>query len=472
MQTCILFIESSYGGLQGTRRHCLGSYRQVESNLNRKRLMKIAVIGMGKMGLPMAVQCAIKGHTVIGCDINRQTVELINSGRTPFQGEPDLDERLASSVAAGNLSCTIDTEQAVSTSEAVVILVPVYVNALGQSDFSTIDAVTRQIASTIRQGTLISYETTLPVGTTRDRFAKAIEEQSGLTAGEDFYVSFSPERVSSGTVFRDLSKYPKLVGGINHKSLEKAIDFYSSVLDFDDRPELPKPNGVWAMGSVESAEMAKLAETTYRDVNIGLANQFAVFADKLGLDIYKIIEACNSQSFSQIHQPGIAVGGHCIPVYPKMYLSGDPTASIVATARTVNESMPGYAVRKLAETFGGTLNNVRVLIMGLAYRGGVKEHAFSGAFSVKNELVKLGAEVFLHDPLYSDEEIKGLGFSPFSKEAIYDAAIVQANHSEYRHWTPKDIPGVKVILDGRDWLPKFEDEDIIQLQIGRGQSLA
>ena len=135
---------------------------------------------------------------------------------------------------------------------------------------------------------------------------------------------FSPERVLTGRVFADLRKYPKLVGGIDPESEKRGIEFYESVLDFDERDDLPKPNGVWPMGSAEAAEMAKLAETTYRDVNIGLANQFARFADKNGIDVYAVIEACNSQPYSHIHQPGIAVGGHCIPVYPRLYLHNDP----------------------------------------------------------------------------------------------------------------------------------------------------
>ena len=152
-----------------------------------------------------------------------------------------------------------------------------------------------------------------------------IEEVSGLREGVDFHLVFSPERVLTGRVYADLRKYPKLVGGLSGAGgMQWAIEFYESVLTFDTRDDLPRGNGVWDMGTAEAAEMAKLAETTYRDVNIGLANQFARFADTAGIDVYKVIEACNSQPFSHIHRPGIAVGGHCIPVYPRLYLSTDP----------------------------------------------------------------------------------------------------------------------------------------------------
>jgi nucleotide sugar dehydrogenase len=172
------------------------------------------------------------------------------------------------------------------------------------------DEATATVAKGLKPGTIVSYETTLPVGTTRARFAPALEAGSGLKAGKDFSLVFSPERVFSGRIFSDLRRYPKLVGGINASSAEQGVDLYKSLLDFDDRPDLSRPNGVWNLGSCEASELAKLAETTYRDVNIGLANQFAQFADKHDINIFDVISACNSQVFSHIHLPGVAVGGH------------------------------------------------------------------------------------------------------------------------------------------------------------------
>ena len=166
-----------------------------------------------------------------------------------------------------------------------------------------------------------------------------LQEGSGLGA-DDFHLVFSPERVFTGRVFADLRKYPKLVGGVNPASAARGVAFYEQVLDFDERADLPKPNGVWDLGSAEASEMAKLAETTYRDVNIGLANQFAAFAEANGIDVYAVIDACNSQPFSHIHRPGIAVGGHCIPISPRMYLWNAPAATVVRAAREANAAMP------------------------------------------------------------------------------------------------------------------------------------
>jgi nucleotide sugar dehydrogenase len=266
--------------------------------------------------------------------------------------------------------------------------------------------------------------------------------------GDDFHLVFSPERVYSGRIFADLRKYPKLVGALSAEGGRRAVAFYESVLTFDERPDLTRANGVWDLGSAEAAEMAKLAETTYRDVNIGLANQFAMFAGANGIDVYQVIEACNSQVFSHIHRPGIAVGGHCIPVYPKLYLSTDPDADIVRTARRFNESMPERLVAQ-AEGMLGDLSGLRAVVLGAAYRGGVKETAFSGVFPTVAALSARGADVRVHDPLYSDAELERLGFTPYALGDDVDIAVVQTDHADYRDLAPAQLPGIRLLVDGR-----------------------
>lgn len=409
--------------------------------------MNICVVALGKIGLPLAVQFASKGHRVVGADVNEKVVELVNAGTEPFPGEHDLDVKLKEAVRAGLLSATTDTAAAVAESEAVVVVVPLFVDAEGVPDFGWMDAATREIAKGLKPGTLVSYETTLPVGTTRTRWAPMLAEGSGLTAGEDFHLVFSPERVFTGRVFSDLRRYPKLVGGIDEASARHGVEFYEAVLDFDERDELPRPNGVWDLGTAEASELAKLAETTYRDVNIGLANQFARFADDNGIDVKKVIEACNSQPFSHIHQPGIAVGGHCIPIYPRMYLWNDPVATVVRSAREANAAMPEYAVDLLAAAYG-ELTGVGVLVLGAAYRGGVKETAFSGVFPTVEALRARGAVPYVSDPMYTAEELTALGLPPHTGEKV-TAAVLQADHAEYRTLTPADLPDVTVLVDGR-----------------------
>lgn len=411
--------------------------------------MRIAVVAMGKIGLPLAVQFADMGHEVIGVDVNEKTVELVNQATEPFPGEAHLQEKLSELVPAGKLRATTDYADAIPEADAIVLVVPLFVNdETWKPDFGWMDAATRSLAEYLTPNTLISYETTLPVGTTRNRWKPMIEEISGLTEGKDFHLVFSPERVLTGRVFADLKRYPKLVGGLNEEGTKAGIEFYKQVLTFDGRPDLPRENGVWDMGTAEAAEMAKLAETTYRDVNIGLANQYAVYADKVGIDVEKVIDACNSQPYSHIHRPGIAVGGHCIPVYPRLYLSTDPDASIVRTARQFNANMPDYVVNRLDETLGG-LKDLTVVVLGASYRGAVKETAFSGVFRTVEALREKGAKVLVHDPMFSDDELAKFGWDAYHLGDQADAAIVQADHAEYKQLKPSDIPGVKVLFDGR-----------------------
>jgi nucleotide sugar dehydrogenase len=409
--------------------------------------MKICVVALGKIGLPLAVQFAAKGHTVVGADISERVVQTVNDGAVPFPGEADLDVKLKQAVTAGLLTATTDTAAAVAESDAVVIVVPLFVDADGVPDFGWMDDATRAVAAGLRPGTLVSYETTLPVGTTRNRWAPMLAEGSGLTAGEDFFLVFSPERVLTGRVFADLRRYPKLVGGIDPASAERGVQFYEAVLDFDDRPDLKRPNGVWDLGSAEASELAKLAETTYRDVNIGLANQFARFADTAGIDVMAVIEACNTQPYSHIHSPGIAVGGHCIPIYPRMYLWNDPSATVVRSAREANAAMPAYAVDLLAAAVGD-LAGRSVLVLGAAYRGGVKETAFSGVFPTVTELQRRGATAYVSDPMYTAEELVAHGLPAYAGEPV-TAVVVQADHAEYRTLSASDLPGVEVLVDGR-----------------------
>lgn len=410
--------------------------------------MNIGVIGLGKIGLPLAAQFASLGHTVVGIDIDERVVRDVNAATAPFPGEAGLDEALAASVPSGRLRATTDYATAIPDCDVVVVVVPLIVSEDGTPDFGWMDAATRALAEHLSDGTLVAYETTLPVGTTRGRWVPLLEKGSGLVEGRDFHVVFSPERVLTGRVFADLRRYPKLVGGLSAEGTARAVQFYEDVLEFDERPDLARPNGVWDLGTAEAAEMAKLAETTYRDVNIGLANEFALYAGTIDVDIEKVIDACNSQPYSHIHRPGIAVGGHCIPVYPRLYLWNDPDATVVRAARERNASMPSRTVDLLAALYGD-LRGATVVVLGAAYRGGVKETAFSGVFATVEALGAHGANVLVHDPLYTDEELVRLGFRPAHRGTPADAVIVQADHAEYAEWSERDVPDVRAVVDGR-----------------------
>jgi nucleotide sugar dehydrogenase len=412
----------------------------------------IAVVGLGKIGLPLAVQYAGHGQSVIGCDINPVVVEKVNAGQSYIHGEPGLTAGVAEVVHKGSLSATLNVTEAVSKASVVVVIVPVVIDAKHQVDFDAIDTATAAIGAGLRPGTLVIYETTLPIGTTSNRFSRILERTSKLKAGHDFLLAYSPERVKSGSIFRDLRTYPKVVGGIDDRSTDAAVEFYRSVLDAE----------VIAMTSTDEAEFVKLIETAYRDVNIALANEFAYFADTHGLNVARAIAAANTQPESHLHTPGVGVGGHCIPVYPYFLFSGltdpnfqtngseRPMLILSRFARRINDSMAEYAVHRL-EIEIGSLAQQSILILGVAYRGNVRETAFSSAELLRDALLEHGAKVYADDPLFSEEELEALGYTPLPSgtEDEIRAIILQADHRVYQSFDFSRFEHCCVVLDGR-----------------------
>ena len=403
---------------------------------------------MGKIGLPLAVSFAKKGHKVTGLEINLKTIEMINAGNEPFPGEENLDLYLKEVINNNFLKATYDIEGAIKSADVILVCIPLIIDLNNKADFRGIDLVIENISKNMRKDVLISIETTLPVGTTRDRFAKSIEIISGLKIGQDFYVVFSPERVSSGRIFNDLKKYPKLVGGVTKNCTEKGVDFYKTVLDFDTRSDLSKPNGVWALQNCETAEFTKIAETTYRDVNIGLANEFALYAGSKNIDFTDVIQAANSQPYSHLHSPGLSVGGHCIPVYPHFYIQDNKQSHIVQAARERNLSMPYLAVEKIKEKYP-VLSELSIGIFGITYRPGVKENAFSGAIELLKILKNEGARVYGVDPMYSKDEIKSFGFEYTPTFTNLDGIIIHTAHEEFININYNELINLKFLFDGR-----------------------
>jgi nucleotide sugar dehydrogenase len=425
--------------------------------------MRIAVVGLGHIGLPLAVQYASRGHDVVGVDVDSRIVETLNAGESPHRDEQTLIDRVPELVAAGRLRATTWEDPAgVREAEAVVVIVPVLVDAQRQIDFKPIDAATRDIAASIGPGALVIYETTLPVGTTRTRFGPMLAEGSGLALDQDLFLAFSPERVLVGRVFLDLRRYPKIVGGTSPESTRRAVAFYESVLD--------EGTEIRAVASAEAAEMTKLAETTYRDVNIAYANELARYASRHGINVSEVIDAANSQPYSHIHQPGVGVGGHCIPVYPHFLFNDDPELRMPPLAREINEGMGAFTV-DVIEDHIGSLDGQNVLVLGVAYRGDVREDAFSSAFRLRDELLAAGARVYGHDPYYDADHLRSHGFEPYDLEAPAPirVAVLQAAHEAYREMAPGAIPGLELFVDGRNAIDRepFDRAGIGYVGIGR-----
>jgi len=420
--------------------------------------LSVCIVGLGRIGLPLAVQCASKGLRVTGCDIAGDIVDAISAGECPYPDEEGLAEKLRAAYAAGLLRATTDTTAAVRKSNVVVIVVPVGLTSEKRADFAALDDAARAVAAGLQPHTLVILETTVPLGTTRRRLGAALEA-SGLRLGCDLFLAYSPERVFVGRVLTDLRRYPKVVGGIDAESTRRAAAFYASALDAP----------VLTVANCETAELVKLAETTYRDVNIALANEFARIADEHRVDVTEAIAAANTQPFSHIHQPGAGVGGHCIPVYPRFLLEG-AAARLPEAAREINDGMAAYAVERLAHAIDG-LEGKTVVILGLSYRPDVKEPAFSIAFLLSKELAARGARALVHDPYFTPEEVRALGLEPadpFPPEHA-DAVVVQAWHAAYRDLDLAGFRGCKAVLDGRNALSRESVEALGMLYLGIGR---
>jgi nucleotide sugar dehydrogenase len=338
-------------------------------------------------------------------------------------------------------------------------MVRVGIDAAGHADYHYLDVAAANAGRGLQPGTLVILESTVPVGATRNRLGKKLAGASGLDEGA-FRLAYSPERVSSGSVFRDLATYPKLVGGVDAASGEAAAAFYRSVLDAQ----------VMLLPDAETAEFAKLAESIYRDVNIALANELARAAEELGVSYAAAAEAGNSQPYSHLHAPGLGVGGHCIPVYP-YFLTQAVDAPLITLSREINDGMAEHGVERLDAALEGGLAGKTVLILGLAYRGGVKEAELSSALLVADALRHRGAEVLVHDPLFSDEEVASLGLNASSLPPArrIDAVVLQAGHREYTDLDFGKLKGCRVVLDGRGFfeVSRVEAAGVQYIAIGQ-----
>ncbi len=409
----------------------------------------VAVVGAGKMGLPLAVQFASHGWRVIAVDIDARVVEGINAGRSHVAGEPGLAEAVSAASADGRLRATLAASEAAAEADVVVLIVPIILDDASHPDRRAMDAAVDAMAPGLRAGTLVIFETTLPVGDTRDHYAPRLEAATGLRVEVDgdagLLVAFSPERLFSGAALRNLATYPKLVGGVGAVSGARAAAFYDGVLDAE----------IVQMSSSEAAEFAKLADTTYRDVNIALANEFARYADRIGVDLTEVIDAANSQPYSHIHQPGLGVGGHCIPVYPHFLLERAPELELVRLARSVNDGQVEVAMTALGDVLG-PLDGMGIAVLGLTYRHGVHELAYSRALPLIGALRDAGARVVAHDALLATAEVEALGAEAWpwgTTSRGIQAIVTQTDDPAFRDdLDPAWFPDLRMVLDGRNSL--------------------
>ncbi|UCC26808.1 MAG: nucleotide sugar dehydrogenase [Gemmatimonadales bacterium] len=354
--------------------------------------MTLGVIGMGYVGLPLAVEAAQAGLKVIGLDVSPDVVSRVQRGVSHVGDVPS--DRVASLVEEGTLRATLDVAE-LTECDAISICVPTPLSKTRDPDVSYIVAASRAVASTLRKGQLVSLESTTYPGTTREILLPVLED-TGLTAGEDFFLCFSPERVDPGNSTWHTGNTPKVVGGVTPACTEVASAFYSRFIE-----------EVVAVSSAEAAELTKILENTFRSINIGLANETALIADRLGVDVWEVIDAAATKPFGFMRfVPGPGLGGHCIPVDPH-YLSWkmrtmNYRTRFIELASEINGAMPRFILEKARQSLnsaGRSVRGSRVLVLGVAYKPDVDDLRESPALDILELLEVDGAEVAFHDPL-------------------------------------------------------------------------
>ena len=427
--------------------------------------MQICVVGGGRMGLPLACVFAEHGASVTVADIDADLVARIEAGDCPYE-EPGLKDLMAKLHVSGRLTATTDTSAAAARSEAVVIIVPAHLTPEREIDFHVLQAASRDVGRGLQRGTLVVYETTVSIGGTRRNLIPTLEQSSGLVAGTDFSVAYSPERVKANLVLSRLRSTPKVIGGLDDESRSKARHLYGTYLQapVDD------------VGTLEAAESTKLLGMLYRDVNIALANELAAFCELAGVDFDRVRAAANTDGEANLLVPGIGVGGHCTPVYP-YFLTRESrrlgmTQRISEAAREINDAQPARQLDRVA-TYWKPLAGHRVHILGLGFRPGVKVDTFSPAYPLRDRLIEVGAQPTIEDPYYSAEEIRAAGFEP---GAVHDASVVVLNTAHPEFLDPDFAAwrafGVEAVLDGRNAWRQAAAESAGLLYFGIGRSSA
>lgn len=347
--------------------------------------MRISVVGLGKAGLPLAAVIADKGLDVLGVDLDKNKVEKINKGINPIEEEPGLG-MLIKRHSGKRLKATNNSIEAAKQSNVHIIIVPLFIDENKKPDFSLIKKACENIGKGLKKKDLVVLETTVPVNTTKTLVKNTLEKSSKLKAGKDFYLAYSPERIMTGYSISRFKEFPKLIGGIDKESTDKAFEFYK---------KFAKPIKV---SNARTAELAKIAEGVYRDVNIALANELFKVAENYNINFWEMREAAKHQ-YCNILKPG-NVGGHCIPVYP-LFLINELDVPLIKAARNLNEDMINYYAKKIEK-----FKPKKVGVIGLSFREGVKEKVYSRSIALIDLLKKKGYEVYGLDPLYPKEEIE------------------------------------------------------------------
>jgi UDP-N-acetyl-D-mannosaminuronic acid dehydrogenase len=409
------------------------------------RFQKISVLGLGYIGLPYASTFATHGVRVAGMDVNPQIIATLQNGSLHIY-EPGLRDLVRQALDSGNLTVSTRVEPA----DAFIIAVPTPFYDDKRADMRAVTSASESIVPHLRPGNLVMLESTSPPMTTVNLVAPILE-RSGLKAGRDFFLAYTPERVLPGQIISELVENARIIGGIDRASAEAGRELYSTF-----------GKGEIILTEATTAEMVKLMENTYRDINIAIANEFSRLADRFGVDVWEAIALANRHPRVKILKPGLGVGGHCISVDPWFFVEAAPDlTSLIKTARMVNDAQPHFTL-SLVERALGSLRGKKLAVLGLAFKPNVDDLRESPAIEVAQLLVDAGAIVKAYEPFKPGAEMPGISMSATLAEALQDAdaVLLLVAHSQLCQLDPQTLAGLtpaRVLIDcvngwsGRDW---------------------
>ena len=424
------------------------------------RTIRVGVVGLGYVGLPLAVEKAKAGFETIGFDVQDEKVEMVNAGKN-YIGDV-VDDDLKKLVDEGKLRATTDFSF-IQDVDFVAICVPTPLDDHQQPDISYVKSSTESISQHLKKGTMVVLESTTYPGTTEELIRPILEEGSGLKCGEDFYLGFSPERVDPGNKQYKTKNTPKVVGAIGKDATEVIAAMYSAVLEGE----------VYQVSSPAVAEMEKILENTYRNVNIGLVNELAILCHRMGISICEVVDAAKTKPYGfQPFYPGPGLGGHCIPLDP-YYLSWkarefDFHTSMIEASMMVNDKMPEYTVDRAAgmlNRYKKPLNGSKVLVLGVAYKNDIDDYRESPAIDVIQILKERGAEVEFFDPYIKTFRHHGevfTGMDHLSEEDVRSADLVLITTAHQAYDYPMILHNAQAIFDARNAIPHPEEYDFVE----------
>lgn len=436
----------------------------------------VCVIGIGRIGLPTALSFAKSGIPTIGVDINTQLIEIINSGKYPLNDEPYFDKIFEDVMKNKKFSVTTDINEAVPKSDVIILSLPTPLDKNFVPDYSALITVGKNLNKSLNSGSIIIIESTIEPGFVENEFISIIEgENQNLHAGKDFVIATCPETANPGQIMNDFKKIPRLVGAIDERTANMVSTIYRHVFGVE----------ILLMPDCKTANAAKLTANVFRDINIAFVNELAMLFEKIGVDIIKVLEACEKKYNFQVHYPGAGVGGPCLPVNSYQFLNTarrtyDGVLRIIESAREINEHMPHHTIELLEDAFNEaekSAKNSTVAILGVSYKPDIGDIQLTPAEEIISKLDKLDSKIKIYDPFFKSTTV----FSHKTEETLLDAisdadaVILITAHKEFYDIDPTLLVSkmkTPILIDSRNVIEirAAKKAGLIFRGIGRGGS--